>query len=74
MCREKVIINDITKDNSKVLGDESKKTVKFHRLDRSMDESVSTFKSKVEVKQSNCGPKKKLPPAESGKLARRSNQ
>ena len=40
---QKVILNDITQDNNKVLGDESKKTSKFHSLDRSMEESVSTF-------------------------------
>ena len=38
-----VILNDITQYNNKVLGDESKKTSKFHSLDRSIEESVSTF-------------------------------
>ena len=43
-----VILNYITQDNNTVLGYESNKTVKFHGLDRSMEEAVSTFQSVVE--------------------------
>ena len=46
-----VILNDINQENNKVLGDESNETEKFHRLERSMEESVSTFKSVVEAEQ-----------------------
>ena len=35
-----VILNDITKDNIKVVGEESNETVKFHRMERSTDEAV----------------------------------
>ena len=40
-----VILNGITKDNNKVLGDKSNKIVKFHRLERIMEEAMSTFQS-----------------------------
>ena len=43
-----VIINDTTQDNNKVLWDESNKTVKFHRLDRIIEEAMNTFQSAVE--------------------------
>ena len=54
-----VILNDITQDNNKVLRDESNKTVNFHRLERSMEEAVTTFQSVVESEQRNGGPQKK---------------
>ena len=47
----KVILNDITQYKNKVLGDESNKTIKFHRLERSMEESVFTFQSVIEAEQ-----------------------
>ena len=40
-----VILNDITQDKNKVLGDENNETVKFHRLVKSMKKSVSIFQS-----------------------------
>ena len=46
-----VILNEINQDNNKVLGDESNETDKFHRLDSSMEEAVSTFQSVVEAEQ-----------------------
>ena len=55
------ILNDITQDNNKVLGDNSNKTVKLHRLDRIMEESVYKFQSVVEAGQQNSGPHKKYP-------------
>ena len=68
----KVILNEITEDNNYVLGDESNKTVKLHRLGRSMEESVSIFKSVVEAEQQNGGTqRKKL--AENEDPASRSN-
>ena len=54
-----VILNDITQDKNKVIVDDSNKTVKSHRLERSMEEDVSTFQSVVEVEQQNCGPQQK---------------
>ena len=44
-----VILNYIDQDKNKVLVDESKKTVQFHRLDSSMEESMSTFQLLVEA-------------------------
>ena len=49
-------------------------TVKFHILDRSMNESVTTFQSVVEAEQQNFGPQEKQPLAESENPARRINQ
>ena len=69
-----VIINDITQDNNKVLGDKSNKTVNFHRLERSMEEAVSKFKIVVEAEQWKVGPQQKQPLAENKPPARRSNQ
>ena len=46
-----VIINDITQENNKVLGDEIKKTINFHRMERNMEEAVSKFQSAVEAEQ-----------------------
>ena len=69
-----VIINDITQDNNKVLGDESNKTVKFQRLKRSMEEAVSTFQSVVDEERLNRKPQKKRTLVENEKPIRRSNQ
>ena len=64
-----VILNAITKDNNKILVDNINKNVKFNRLERSMEEVVSKFKSVVEAEKRNVGPqkndpwqKKKIPP------------
>ena len=54
-----LIINDITQDRNKVQGDESNKHVKFHRLEKSMDEALDTFQSVVEAEQRNGGPSEK---------------
>ena len=54
-----MILNEITQDNNKVLADKINKNVKFHKLDRSMEESVSTFQSVVESEQQNGGPQQK---------------
>ena len=59
-----VIINDITQDNNKDLGYKSNETVKLHRLDRSMEEALSTFQSVVEAKQRNDGTQQKRTLAE----------
>ena len=42
-----VILNDITQDNNNVLLYKINKTVKFHRLDISMEEAVSTSQGVV---------------------------
>ena len=55
------ILNDISKDNNKVLEDERKKTVKFYKLGRSLEDAMSTFRSVVEAEQRNGGTQKKLP-------------
>ena len=49
----KVILNDITQDKNKVLGYNSNKTVRFYRLDRSIDEAVPIFQRVVEAEQRN---------------------
>ena len=69
-----VIQNGITQEKNKLLGDESNETVKFHSMERSMEEAWYTFKSVVEAEQQNCGPQQKLPLSENEKPARRSNQ
>ena len=69
-----VIINDINQDNNKVLVYEINKTVKFHNLDRSTEEAVSTFQNMVELEQRNGGPQQKLPLAENTNPYNRSNQ
>ena len=69
-----VILNDITQDNNNIPGDESNKTTKFNRLERSMKESVSKFHSVVEAEQQNGGPQKNRPLVENKNLAIRSNQ
>ena len=51
-----VILNDITQENNKIHGDKSKITDKFHVMERSMEEAVSTLQSVVEVEQQNGGP------------------
>ena len=56
-----VILNDITQDNNKDPEDKSKKTVKLHSLQRSMEEAMYTFHSVVKVEQRNGGPQKKRP-------------
>ena len=59
-----VILSDITQDDNKVLGDDINETVKFHRLERIMEETLSIFKSVVEADQLNGGPQQKQPLAE----------
>ena len=59
-----MILNDITQDNNKDLGYKSNETVKLHRLDRSMEEALSTFQSVVEAKQRNDGTQQKRTLAE----------
>ena len=59
-----LIINEITQDKNKALEDDTNKSIKFHRLDRSMEESVSTFNSVDEVEQYNCVNNKYCPLAE----------
>ena len=62
-----MILHNITKDNNKVLEYESNKNAKFHRMDRSMEEAVSTFQSAVEAEQLNGWPQKKVPLVENEK-------
>ena len=62
-----VILNDITQDNNKVVGDERNDTVKFHRLERSTEEAVSKFQSMVEEEQQNGAPQQKRPLEENEK-------
>ena len=68
-----MIINEVTKENNKVPGDESNENFKLHRLERIMEESVSIFQSVVEAEQNNCGPQQKLPLAENENPTSRSN-
>ena len=56
-----LILNNITKKNSKVLGYDIRKSVKFHTLVRRMEEDVSNFQSVVEVEQQNGGTLEILP-------------
>ena len=53
------ILNDITHDNNKVLGDKSNKTVKFHITEMRREEAVYKFKSVVEAEKRNGGSHKK---------------
>ena len=69
-----MILNDITKDNNKVLYGESKKNTKFHRLERSTEEVVYILQSVVELEQQNGGHQKKLPLAENENPSRMSNK
>ena len=62
-----VIVNEINQDKNKVLGDEINETVKLHRLERSMEESMPRFKSVVEAEQKNGGTQQKRPPEENEK-------
>ena len=70
----KVIINDVIKDNNKVLGDKINKTVKLDKLERSMEEAVYIFQNVVEAEHQNGGGQKKQPLAEKENPASRSNQ
>ena len=69
-----VIINGITQENNNVLVEKSNATVKFHKMDRSMEEAVSKFQSVVEAEKWNDGPQQKIPLAENEKTDSRSNQ
>ena len=69
-----VILNETTQDKNKVLKDKRNETVKFHRLDRGMEEAVTTFQSVVEADQRNGGPQKKRPLEENENPAIRSNK
>ena len=51
-----MILNHITKDNNKVMDGKSNKTIKIDRLERSMEEAMSTFKIVVEADQQNGEP------------------
>ena len=68
------ILNEITQDNNKVPEDNSKESFEFHRMERSIYESVSTFKSVVEAEKRNGGPQKEQPLAEKENPASMSNQ
>ena len=59
-----MILNDITKENNKVLEDDINKTVKFHRLDRSIEKAMYKVQCMFEAEQRNGGPQKKRPLAE----------
>ena len=69
-----VILNETTQDKNKVLKDKRNETVKFHRLDRGIEEAVTTFQSVVEADQRNGGPQKKRPLEENENPAIRSNK
>ena len=53
-----VILNVNTQENNEFLGDKINETVKLHRMERSMEESVSKSQSLVDTEQRNCGPQK----------------
>ena len=59
-----VIINDITPDKKKVLGDKINKTFRFNRMERRMEEVVCTFQILVEEGKRNGGNQHKRPLAE----------
>ena len=46
-----MILNEITQYNNKSLEYKSKKTVKFHRMERSMEEDVYKSQSVVDAEQ-----------------------
>ena len=46
-----VILIGITQDKNKVLGEERNETVKFHRMERSMEEAVYKSQSVVDAEQ-----------------------
>ena len=54
----------MTSLRKKILGYERNETVKFHSLESSMKEAVSTFQSVVEADKQNGGPHQKTPLAE----------
>ena len=56
------------------MGEERNKTVKLYRLERSMEESLSTFQSVVEAEKWNGGPQEKQPLEENGNIAIRPKQ
>ena len=61
-CVERIVIlSDIAPEKIKVMEDKSNRAVKFHRLESSMEEAVSTFHSLVEAEQRNGGPQKISP-------------
>ena len=53
-----MILYETTKDKNKVPEDDSNGTLKFHRLEISIEEDVSIFQSVVEADQGNGGPQK----------------
>ena len=59
-----VILNGITQDNNRVLEEEINETVMFHRMERSIEESVSNFQSMIEAEKHNVGLQQKRPPEE----------
>ena len=59
-----VILNTITQDNNKVLEDDNNETVKFYKMERSTEETVSTFQSVFKAEQWNSGTQKIRPLAE----------
>ena len=69
-----VILNNITQDKNKFLGDKSNETVKFHRLMISMKKAVSIFQSVFEAEQRNGVSQQKRPLAEIKNPTRRSNR
>ena len=69
-----VILNDITQEKNKVLGDKINKNVKFRRLERSMEKAISTSQSVVEAGKQNGGPQQKLPLEENESPASRLNK
>ena len=44
--------------------DDSNENIKFHRLERSMEEAQYKFQNVVKAEQQNCGPQKKGPLSE----------
>ena len=56
-----VILNDISQDNNNVLEENINEAVKFHRMERIMEEAVSIFQIVVEAEQQNGGPQKISP-------------
>ena len=60
-AEQTVILNEITQDRKKVMEYDRNKTFKFHRLEKSTEESVSTLQSVVETDQHIGVPHKKRP-------------
>ena len=69
-----MILYETTKDKNKVPEDDSNGTLKFHRLEISIEEDVSIFQSVVEADQGNGGPQKNRNLAENENNTRRSNK